>query len=385
MTTPTANSATTAQKGLEGVIAADTRVGDVDGVKCELIYRGYTIDELVGRATYEETAYLLLFGELPTGQEFKEWQAQLAAHRALAPDILNFMQTIPTDVNPMAMLRTVVSLIALYDTRADDESIPAVRQKAIRVIAKMPTIVAVFDRLRRKEPIVPPREDLGHTANLLYMLHGQAANELDARALDTYFTLHADHGFNASTFAARTTVGTLSDFYSAVVTAIGTLKGDLHGSANRRAMEMLQEIGSPERIGAFVQDTLTAKNRFMGFGHRVYKGEDPRAKHLKAMARSLGEAKHELKWFTISERLQQAVWEAKQLYINVDFYSASLLYYVGIPVDCFTTMFACSRSAGWSAHILEQYADNRLIRPLSQFVGPRNLKYAPIDQRRRTG
>jgi len=386
MSTP-APTATPApiSKGLEGVIAGETHVGEVDGTTCELIYRGYHIDELVGRTSYEEVAYLLLFGELPTAQEFKEWKDQLVTQRALASDLLNFMQTIPTDVNPMAVLRTVISLIALYDPKADDETIPAVRQKAIRVMAKMPTIVAVFDRLRNKQPIVPPRDDLNHAANFLYMLHGKMPAEGDARALDAYFTLLAEHGFNASTFAARTTVGTRSDFYSAVVSAIGTLKGDLHGSANRKAMEMLVEIGAPDRIEGFVRETLEAKNRFMGFGHRVYKGEDPRAKHLKALAKALGDAKHELKWYTISERLQQAVWQAKQLYINVDFYSASLLYYVGIPVDCFTTMFACARSAGWSAHILEQYADNRLIRPLSQYVGPRDLKFVPLDQRRHSG
>jgi citrate synthase len=204
---------------------------------------------------------------------------------------------------------------------------------------------------------------------------------LQASALDQYFVLLADHGFNASTFTARTVVGTQSDYYSAIAAAVGSLKGPLHGAANRKAMEMLVEIGSPEQVEPYVKKTLADHKRFMGFGHRVYKGEDPRAKHLKRVARELAEATGELKWFTISERLQEAVWKAKQLYINVDFYSASLLYHLGIPTELFTTMFACARIAGWSAHVIEQWSDNRLIRPLAAYLGPRDLKFVPLDQR----
>ena len=380
---PPPTTATSApKKGLEGVIAAETSIGDVDGAKCELIYRGYTIDELAGKASYEEVAFLLLFGHLPTRLELNEWSRQLASQRALGPDVLNEMQTLPLTAPPMAVLRTVVSMLGLNDPQAEDQSLAANREIAVRLIAKMPTIVATFERLRRKQSLIQPHEEMGHAENFLYMLHGKAPLELAVKGLDTYCTLLAEHGFNASTFAARTTVGTKSDFYSAVTTAIGTLKGDLHGSANRRAMEMLIEIGSPDHIESFIAKTLESKDRFMGFGHRVYKGPDPRAKHLKALAKQLGEAAGELKWYLISEKLQDAVHKAKGLYINVDFYSASLLYYLGIPVDTFTSMFACARIAGWSAQILEQYADNRLIRPLSQYIGPRGLTFVPIDQRK---
>jgi len=367
---------------LAGIIAAETTISDVNGAQCELIYRGYNIDELAGRVSYEEIVYLLLFGDLPTRLELSEWSHEFASHRTLEPDIINEMQTFPKDAQPMAVLRTVVSMLGLYDPHAEEESLAANREKAIRSIAKMPTIVATFDRFRKKQPLIQPHEEMGHVENFLYMLHGKAPTELAVRGLDTYFTLLAEHSFNASTFAARTTVGTKSDFYSAVTSAIGTLKGDLHGSANRKAMEMLIEIGSPDMIDAYVARMMEEKGRFMGFGHRVYTGEDPRAKHLKEISRQLGEAVGELKWHRISEQLQRAVYAAKQLYINVDFYSASLLYYVGIPVDCFTTMFACARIAGWSAHILEQYADNRLIRPLAQYTGPRGLKFVPLDKRK---
>ena len=371
----------TAKKGLEGVVAGESHIGDVDGAHCQLIYRGYNIDELVGHATYEEVAYLLWDGALPTRAQLNEWTQQLAACRALPHEIIALLHSLPKDVPPMSVLRTAVSALALYDAEAEMDSPEANRRKGLRVMGAVPTIVAVYDRFRRDLPIVAPRADLGQAANFLYMLHGKPPREADAAALDAYFILLAEHSFNASTFAARIVVGTKSDLYSAVVAAIGALKGDLHGSANRKAMEMLEEIGTPENVEAFVQKTLQAHNRFMGFGHRVYKGEDPRAKHLREIAKQIGVTGGDLKWFEMSKRLQEAVWKAKQLYVNVDFYSASLLHYLGIPTDCFTTLFACARTAGWVAHALEQYADNRLIRPLAQYVGLRDLKYLPIDKR----
>jgi citrate synthase len=228
---------------------------------------------------------------------------------------------------------------------------------------------------------VPPNPSLGLAANFLQMLHSQPPAPQQGEALDAYLVLLADHGFNASTFTARTVTGTQSDYYSALTAAIGSLKGPLHGAANRKAMEMLMEIGGVDQVEAYVQRTLADHKRFMGFGHRVYKGEDPRAKHLKEIARRLGEAAGDLKWFALSERLQEAVWEAKKLYINVDFYSASLLHYLGIPTELFTTMFACARSSGWSAHVIEQMSDNRLIRPLAHYTGPRGLRFVPVDQR----
>ena len=369
------------RKGLEGVIAGETSISDVDGHRCQLIYQGYHIDELVGKATYEEVSYLLLFGALPTRLQLADWARQLEAARPLDPPILSLMQAFPRQASPMAILRTVISALGLYDPEEEADSIEALRRKAVHAIAKTPTIVAAIGRLRAGSPLLPPKAGVSHAANFLYMLHGQVPPEQHAKALDAYFVLLADHGFNASTFTARMVTGTKSDYYSAITAAIGSLKGPLHGAANHKAMEMLTEIGSSEQVEPYVQRTLADHKRFMGFGHRVYKGEDPRAKHLKEFAKQLGEASGEIRWFTISERLQEAVWKAKQLYINVDFYSASLLHYIGIPTELFTTMFACARMAGWSAHVIEQTLDNRLIRPLALYVGPRDLRFVPIDQR----
>jgi citrate synthase len=245
----------------------------------------------------------------------------------------------------------------------------------------MPTIVAMFERFRRRAPLLTPRPDLSHAGDFLYMLHGENPAAPQIAALDAYLVMLAEHGFNASTFAARTTVATQSDLYSGVVSAIGTLKGPLHGGANTKAMETLMEIGSPEQVEPFVQRTLADHKRFMGFGHRIYKGEDPRAKHLKRYAQQLAEQGGELRYFEIAERLKEAVLRVKQLNINVDFYSAPLLHSLGIPADLFTPMFACARIAGWTAHVLEEYAGGRLIRPLAEYVGPRELRFVPIDQR----
>jgi citrate synthase len=258
----------------------------------------------------------------------------------------------------------------------------SLREHSLDLIAKTPTIVAMFERLRKKQPMLGPRPDLGHAANFLYMLHGEDPSRETAASLDAYCVLLAEHGFNASTFAARTTVATQSDLYSGITAAIATLKGPLHGAANTKAMEMLLEIGSPDRVESFVQKTLQDHKRFMGFGHRVYKGEDPRAKHLRRLSQQMATTDGEVKWFEISERLKDAVWKAKKLSINVDFYSASLLYYLRIPTELFTTLFACARMAGWCAHIIEQLSDNRLIRPLAQYIGPRDRHFVPIDHRK---
>lgn len=368
------------RKGLEGVVVSDTRLSDVDGPNCRLIYRGYTIDELVGKATYEEVSFLLLHGSLPTSSQLEAWSRELASRRALDPAILRAMQQIPFG-EPMAYLRTIVSLIGLMDPRAETAQASVRMEQALDLIAKTPTIIATFDRLRGNRSMLGPRPTLSHAANFLYMLHGEEPTAQQAQAMDAYYVLLAEHGFNASTFAARTTVATQSDLYSGIVAAIATLKGPLHGAANTRAMEMLKEIGSPDNVESYVQKTLADHKRFMGFGHRVYKGEDPRAKHLKRFALALAQARGDLRWFQISERLQEAVWRAKQLAINVDFYSASLLDALKIPTDLFTTLFACARMAGWTAHILEQLGDNRLIRPLAQYVGPRDLRFVPIEQR----
>ncbi|MBI3997298.1 MAG: citrate synthase [Candidatus Omnitrophica bacterium] len=368
------------KKGLEGVVAGSTAISDVDGQQCQLIYRGYNIDELVGKASYEEVSYLLFYGKLPTRSQLAEWTRQLDGGRTVDPHVLDILKQLPIHAPSMALLRTMVSVIGCDDPQAEDEALESIQKKAIRLTAQTVTLVAAIGRLRENNTPLPPKPGLSHAANFLYMLHGEEPVPVLAKALDAYFVLLADHGFNASTFTARTVTGTKSDYYSAVTAAIGSLKGPLHGAANRKAMEMLEEIGTPEQVEPYVQRTLADHKRFMGFGHRVYKGADPRAKHLKDIAKSLGTT-NETKWFVISEKLQDAVWNAKQLYINVDFYSASLLHYLGIPTELFTAMFACARMAGWSAHILEQWADNRLIRPLSQYTGPRGLKFVPLSER----
>jgi citrate synthase len=369
------------RKGLEGVVASQTSIGEVDGTRCQLIYRGYLIDELVGRATYEELSYLLLHGSLPTRTQLADWTRSLESQRDLPREVAALLGSLPARADPMALLRSAVSLLGVHDPEEESGSLEVLSRQAVRAIAQVPTIVALIGRRREGQPPVAPRTGLGHAANFLWMLHGRAPSEERAQAMDAYFVLLAEHGFNASTFTARTVMGTQSDYYSAVTAAIGSLKGPLHGAANRKAMDMLAEIGSVEHVEPYVHKTLADHKRFMGFGHRVYKGPDPRAKHLKAFAQRLSVASGEPQWLAISERLQQAVWDAKQLHINVDFYSASLLHYLGIPTELFTTMFACARMAGWSAHILEQAADNRLIRPLAEYTGPRELRWVPLEQR----
>ncbi len=383
MTSP--QPATPIQKGLDGVIADETAISDVDGQQCQLIYRGYPIDELVGRASYEEVAHLLFYNALPDRAQLTAWTARLEQERPLEPELLALLQSFPRQADPMAALRTAVSALGLYDPKAEDESLEAIAAKGVRTIAKTVTIISAIARRSAGQEPIAPKAGLSHAANFLYMLHGREPSRVEAEALDAYFVLLADHGFNASTFVARSVTSTKADYYSAVAAAIGALKGPLHGAANRKAMEMLKEIGTPAQVDAYVQRTLADHKRFMGFGHRVYKGPDPRAKHLKAIAQRLGESTKETAWFSISERLQEAVWNAKKLYINVDFYSASLLHYLKIPTELFTTLFAAARMAGWSAHILEQWANNRLIRPLSLFVGPRDLKFVPLKQRASVG
>ncbi len=382
MSAPEAAAKPEVHKGLEGVIASETTISEVDGKNCQLIYRGYHIDELVGRTTYEEVSYLLLFGALPARGQLADWTTQLEAHRTLEPEILAFLRSLPRRSSSMARLRSAISLLGVHDPDGDSDELDTMRRQSVRVIAKTVSLVATIARLEAGQEPLPPKRGLSQAATFLYLLHGREADALEVQALDAYFVLLAEHGLNASTFAARTVMGTKSDYYSAITAAIGTLKGPLHGAANSKAMEMLEEIGTPDNVVGYVQKTLADHKRFMGFGHRVYKGADPRAKHLRALAEQLGRAHQDLKWFDISTKLQEAVWQAKQLYINVDFYSASLLHYLNIPTPLFTAMFACARMAGWSANILEQASDNRLIRPLASYVGPRDLRFVPLDQRR---
>ena len=372
-----------ASKGLEDVVAGESSICSIDGKNSKLSYRGYDIHDLALNSGFEETACLLLFGELPRPKALSDFGAQLVTERKLPDAFLKHLEVFPKNSNMMAALRSALSALSFYDPAAEDKSREANIRKAVRLIARAPVIVAFLERRRKGLPPVSPRDGVRSTASeFLWLLKGKEATEVEIRMLDKYFVLLAEHDFNASTFAAMVTAATTSDIYSAVVSAIGTLKGDLHGSANSRAMESILSIGDVSQVDAYVDDTLQNKKKLMGFGHRVYKGPDPRADDLRAMARALAEAnKEQAKWFAISEKLEKTVWERKKLHCNVDFYSASVLYTIGIPVDLFTAMFAVSRMAGWTAHVLEQYADNRLIRPVSQYTGPAPRSYIPVSKR----
>ena len=369
-------------KGLEGVIAAETALSLVDGENSQLSYRGIQVHELSENSTFEETVYLLWYGSLPSASALKNFSLELASCREASPYLLDLIQKFPKKAHPMAVLRTAVSALALEDPDADNLNSQSLLKKSFRLTGVFPTLLAAFYRNREgKKPIEPDRT-LSHAANFLFMMHGKAPNKEMERALDAYLVLLADHGLNASTFSARVTAATQSDLYSAVTSAIGTLKGDLHGSANQRAMEMILEIGSPERADAYINSLLDQKKKIMGFGHRIYKHRDPRAEAFREIAKQLCERPGEKKWLEISNRVEKIVWERKQIPCNVDFFSASVLYILGFPIDFFTTVFAASRVSGWTAHVLEQLKDNRLIRPAAKYTGPVNQHYIPINKRK---
>ncbi len=377
-------STETFSEGLQDVIAAESSICLIDGKNSKLSYRGYDIHELCEKSTFEEVVYLLHYGKLPTAAALAEFGKSLASEREIPKALEQTVLSFPKNANPMAVLRTAVSLLSFYDAEAEDKSVEANFRKAIRLMAKTPTLVAIFERGRKGLPVVAPKKDasISAAANLLYMLKGKDATAVEIKMLDKYLILLAEHDLNASTFAARIAASTLSDIFSAASAAVGTLKGDLHGSANTRAMEGLLAIGDIRNVESFVEDAIQNKKKIMGFGHRMYKGPDPRAYDLRNMAKALADANTEqAKWFAISEKLEKLVMEKKKLNCNVDFYSASVLYTLGIPVDLFTNMFAASRMAGWTAHVLEQYSHNRLIRPISQYTGPAHQTYISIDKR----
>lgn len=367
--------------GLEDVIAANSAICDIIGAEGKLAYRGIDIHDLAEHSSFEETTYLLWFGHLPAREALERFSGELARYRPLPRELMGLMRSFPRGARPMDALRTAVSALAFYDAQAHDSSQEANIQKALQVTAQMATIVAALEQLRRgKEPVEPSREG-SHAHNFLRMLFGREPDPLYVRAMDLALILHADHELNASTFAARVTAATLADMYSAVVSAIGALAGPLHGGANEQVMKMLQKIGETARAEAYVAETLQAHKKISGFGHRVYRTEDPRATHLRQMSRELGEQAGDLRWYEISRKLEEIVMQQKHLYANVDFYSASCYYMMGIPIDIFTPVFAVSRISGWAAHILEQYGDNRLIRPRAEYVGEKNVPYVPIDKR----
>jgi citrate synthase len=373
----------TVSRGLEGVVANSTALSDVLGDKGQLIYCGYDINELVGKVTYKEVVYLLWHRKLPNRTELETFVRELRSQRKLPDPVVDFLKSVPKDANPMDVMRTAISMLGLYDPDIGREATPEInRQRATSITAKIGVIAAYFHRARNGKSLPPVRDDLTEAEHFLYLMYGEPQSKEASDTLDVAFILHADHGMNASTFSARVTISTLSDFYSAITAAIGTLKGPLHGGANEGVIHMLEEIGKEENVDAYVEKQLSEKKKIMGIGHRVYKTLDPRAPHLRAMAVKLSEKLGEPKWIRMSERIAEIMKEKKNLNANVDFYSATVYYSLGIPTDLFTPIFAIARCSGWCAQVLEQLEDNRLYRPLSEYVGePVGKKVVPIDER----
>jgi citrate synthase len=370
----------TATRGLEGVVATTSSISSI--IDDTLTYVGYNIDDLAENASFEEVIYLLWHLRLPTISELTELKKQLATNMELPKEVIDHLKQFPSnEVHPMAALRSAVSLLGIYDKEADVMEEEANYRKAVRLQAKMPAIVTAFSRIRNGEEPVAPREDLGFAANFLYMLSGKEPEAVEIEAFNKALVLHADHELNASTFTARVCVATLSDVYSGVTAAIGALKGPLHGGANEQVMKMLTEIDSLENVEPAIRAKLNNKEKIMGFGHRVYQQGDPRAKHLKEMSRRLTERKGESKYYEMSTMIQDIVTSEKGLPPNVDFYSASVYHSLGIDHDLFTPIFATSRVSGWLAHILEQYSNNRLIRPRADYTGPGKQEYVAIEKR----
>ena len=372
-----------ASKGLEGIVANTTRLSDVIGDKGQLIYCGYDINELAGKVSYEEVVFLLWNNRLPTREELDDCAKTLRGLRQLPEGVIDFIKLAPKDANPMDVIRTGVSMLGLWDRDAIKQMTPeANKERARSITSKIGVIAAYFHRARQGKSLPPVRDDLSEAAHFLYLINGEEPTKEAADTLDVAFVLHADHGTNASTFSARVTISTLTDIYSAITAAIGTLKGPLHGGANEGVIQMLEEIGEEDRVDAFIDEQLAQKKKIMGIGHRVYKTLDPRAPHLQRMAVKLSEKLGDPKWIRMSERIAQLMKERKNLNANVDFYSATVYYSLGIPTDLFTPIFAVARCSGWCAHILEQLEDNRLFRPLSEYVGePVGKTVVPVHQR----
>lgn len=369
-------------KGLEGIVAAETRIGDVRGEEGVLLYSGYDINELAGKASYEEVVFLLWNERLPNKSELQKLKTALAAERELPDGVIEFIKKAPKKALPIDVMRTAISMLGCYDTVRSEVAMDPLRQSAIKLVTQIGIITAYFHRARQGLDLPPIRKDLGEAAHFLYLLSGETPSQEAERTLDVAYVLHAEHGFNASTFTARVVSSTLSDIYSAVSAAIGSLKGPLHGGANEGVIHMLQEIGSPEKVDAWVAEALAQKKKIMGIGHRVYKVLDPRAPHLKAMAIELCKQLGETKWIQMSERIAEIMKKEKGLNANVDFYSATVYYSMDIPTDLFTPIFAIARTSGWTAHVLEQLANNRLFRPLSEYTGqPYGRKFVPIEER----
>jgi citrate synthase len=375
------SSTASAATGLRGVVVGASTVSDVVGDKGELIYQGYNIHDLARQSTFEEVAYLLWNKRLPKQDELDELKDLLGKSYAVPQAVIEMMKQLPPNADPIDVLRTAVSVLESHDPDARDISNDASRKASIKLTAQFATLVAASDRIRNGKEVIEPLADASIATNFLYMLKGEKPSEHDAKLFDACLILHADHELNASTFTARVVAGTLASVYAAVVAAIGALSGPLHGGANTNVMKTLLEIGEVDSVESFVKQALTEKRKMMGFGHAVYKTEDPRATHLRQFSKEMGERGGNSKWYEMSRKVEEVMMREKGLYPNVDFFSASTYYMMGIPLDLYTPIFAVSRITGWTAHVLEQYADNKLIRPRAEYVGPRNVPYVPISER----
>lgn len=367
--------------GLEDVVIAQSAITYIDGDKGILRYRGYDVSELAEKSAYEEVAYLLLYGALPDVGQLTAFQTLLRKSRAIPEGLVAILKAVPKTTDAMAWLRTGVSALASFDAKSEDNSEPENLRKTIEMTAKLATIAAAIERIRKNLPVVEPDLVLDHASNFLYMITGKKPDELSRKAMDMALILQADHELNASTFSARVTTSTLSDMYSAVTSAVGTLKGPLHGGANQRVMEMLEKIGTVEKAEPFLREQLAAKKKVMGFGHRVYTTFDPRAAVLKVKSKELSQKIGPAKWFEISEVIEKIMIGEKKINPNLDFYSATVFRYLAIDTDLYPVIFAISRIVGWGTHVMEQYKNNRLIRPLSEYVGPQGLTYVPMASR----
>ena len=373
---PAANTA-----GLRGVVAASSSIGDVNGDKGELIYQGYDIHDLAANSTFEEVVFLLWHGRLPQTAELDALRQEIGANYELPAELVNLLKSFPHTADPMDVLRTAISALSFYDPNSRDMSRENSLRVATRLTAQLASIVTAWDNIRNGKEIVKADPAHNLATNFLYMLRGTMPTEREARIFDVCLILHADHELNASTFTSRVVAGTLADIYGAVTAACAALSGPLHGGANTAAMKILLSIGTPDKVESFVADALANKRKLMGFGHAVYKVEDPRATHLRRFSKEMGEAHGNTQWYEMTSKIEAIMMREKGMYPNVDAYSASTYYVMGIPLDLYTPIFAVSRISGWTGHILEQYANNKLIRPRAEYIGPRGLKYVPIDQR----
>jgi citrate synthase len=374
-------AAASASAGLRGVVAAQSSIGDVNGEEGKLIYQGYDIHDLATNSNFEEVVFLLWNSRMPNQAELDELNAKFRANYAIPHELVAAMKTFPKDADPMDVLRTAVSMLDFYDDGSHDTTREGAMTACIKLTAQMPTIVAAWEKIRTGKDIIEPKTDVNIAANFLYMMSGEMPSAEDTRMMDICLILHADHELNASTFTTRVIAGTLADVYGAVTGGIAALSGPLHGGANTNVMKMLLKIGSLENVEPWLDKALETKQKIMGIGHAVYKVEDPRATWLRKFSKELGEKSGETKWFEMSEKLEKLMFEKKGMYANVDFYSASTYYMMNIPLDQYTPIFAISRISGWTGHILEQYSNNKLIRPRAEYIGARDLKYTPIAER----